>query len=73
MSDPNWRIQDGGYFNTKDVIVTYLLLLMAINQLKGSRILSDMLRLRFYSYTSNRDENIDIKNLLSNQIGLMTS
>ena len=56
MADPRWRIQDGGYFNVKNVIVTSLLLLMATNLLSGTRILSDMLLLRLCGYTSNSEE-----------------
>ena len=37
-----WRIQDGGYFPVKNVIVTSLFLLMATNLLSGTKILSDM-------------------------------
>ena len=56
MADPRWRIQDGGFFNVKDVIVTSLLLLMTTNLLSGTRILSDMLLLRLCGYTSNSEE-----------------
>ena len=49
-------VQDGGYFNFKNVIVTSLLLLMATKLLLGTRILSDMLMLRPYGYTSNSKE-----------------
>ena len=64
MADPRWRIQDGGYFNVKNVIVTSLLLLMATNLLSDTRILSDMLLLRLCGCTSISEE-ILIKYLLS--------
>ena len=51
--DPRWRIQDGGYFNAKNVMVTSLLLPIATNLLSDTRILSDILLLRLCGYTSN--------------------
>ena len=56
MANPRWRIQDGGYFNVKDVIVTSLLLLMTANLLLGTRKLSDMLLLRLCGFSSNSEE-----------------
>ena len=56
MADPRWWIQDGGYFNVKNVIVTSLLLLMVTNLSSDTRILSDMLLLRLCGYTSNSEE-----------------
>ena len=53
MADPRWRIQDGGYFYVKYVIVTSLLLLMLTYPLSGTRILSDSLLLRLCGYTSS--------------------
>ena len=64
MAVLRWRIQDGAYFNIKDVIVTSLLLLMTNNLLLGKPILSDMLLLRLCGYTSNREE-ISIKYIFS--------
>ena len=47
------RLQDGGYFNVKDVIVTSLSLLMTSYLLSGITILSDMLLVRLCGNTSN--------------------
>ena len=56
MADPRWGIQDGGYFNVKNVTVTSLLLLMTANLLSGTRIPSDMFLLSLCGYTSNSQE-----------------
>ena len=58
MADPRWRIQDGDYFNVKNVVVTSLLLLIETNLLSGTGILSDMLLLRLCGYTSNSEETL---------------
>ena len=55
MADPRLRIQDGGYFDVKDVILTSLLLVMTTNLLSCTIILSDMLLLRLCGYTSSRE------------------
>ena len=63
--DLRWRIQDGGYFNVKDVIGTPLLLQMTTYLLFGTRILSYMLLITLVcGYTSNGEE-ILIKYLFS--------
>ena len=64
MADPRWRIQDGSYFNVKNVIVTSLLLLMATNLFSGPRMLSDMFLLKPCGYTSKSEE-IVIRQLFS--------
>ena len=60
MADPIWWIQDGGYFNVKDVIVTSSMLLMTTTNLLSGKInLLNMLLLRVCGYQSNRYKNID--------------
>ena len=60
QGNSKWRIQDGGYFNIKDIlIVTSSMLLMTTKLLLGTTNLSNMLLLRSCGYKSNLYENID--------------
>ena len=59
MADTRWRIQNGGYFNVENVILTSLLLLMTTNLLPDTIISLDMLLLRLCGYPAKGKRKID--------------